>query len=255
MKNAIVVEDVSKRFKRLAVSGRTTLKELVLKGGIFQAGRSAGYFDALHDISFSVPEGTVFGIIGPNGAGKSTLLRLLAGIYRPTSGHIEITGRVSALLSLGLGFHPEFSGRENIVISGLALGLSRRQVAAIAEDIFRFAELEDFIDAPMRTYSSGMFMRLAFSVAVNVDPDILLVDEVLAVGDASFAKKSRARIEDFRNRGKTIVLATHDLETAATWCQQAILLYGGRIRCAGKPEEVVAMYRELAGSKPEQRRC
>jgi lipopolysaccharide transport system ATP-binding protein len=251
MKDAIVVEHISKQFKRLSVSGSTTLKEAVLKGGIFQAGSSAGHFEALHDVSFSVPEGTVLGIVGPNGAGKSTMLRLLAGIYRPTSGHIDITGRVSALLSLGLGFHPEFSGRENIVISGLALGLSRRRVDEITEDIFRFAELENFIDAPMRTYSSGMFMRLAFSVAVNVDPDILLCDEVLAVGDAAFAKKSRARIEEFRDRGKTIVLATHDLQTVATWCQQALLLENGRVTCYGDPEKVVARYREIAFMKPQ----
>jgi lipopolysaccharide transport system ATP-binding protein len=252
MNDAIVLEHVSKSFRRMMVSGHTTFKDAILKGRIFQVGRSAGYIEALKDISFSVPEAMVLGVIGPNGAGKSTLLRILAGIYRPTSGQVKTRGRVSALLSLGLGFHPEFSGRENILISGLAMGLTRKHVAAISEDIIRFAELEEFIDAPMRTYSSGMYMRLAFSVAVNINPDILLVDEVLAVGDASFAQKSRARMEEFKSRGKTIVLATHDLATVENWCQQAIFLHGGQMCALGKPKEVVAMYREiaLAGKSP-----
>ena len=246
MNDVIVVEHVSKRFRRSAVSGHTTIKDAILKGLIFQMGQSRGYVEAINDISFSVPEATVLGIIGPNGAGKSTLLRLLAGIYRPTSGQIKVKGRISALLSLGLGFHPEFSGRENITISGLALGLSYRQVAKISEDIIQFAELEEFIDAPMRTYSSGMYMRLAFSVAVNVNPDILLVDEVLAVGDASFAQKSRARMEEFKNSGKTIVLATHDLATVENWCQQALFLNSGQVYGLGEPKTVVAKYREMA---------
>lgn len=246
MNDVIVVEHVSKRFRRSAVSGHTTLKDAIIKGLIFQMGQSRGYVEAINDISFSVPEATVLGIIGPNGAGKSTLLRLLAGIYRPTSGQIKVKGHISALLSLGLGFHPEFSGRENITISGLALGLSYRQVAKISEDIIQFAELEEFIDAPMRTYSSGMYMRLAFSVAVNVNPDILLVDEVLAVGDASFAQKSRARMEEFKNSGKTIVLATHDLATVENWCQQALFLNSGQVYGLGEPKTVVAKYREMA---------
>jgi ABC-type polysaccharide/polyol phosphate transport system ATPase subunit len=248
MKNAIVAEHVNKTFRRLAVSGQTSLKDAILRGQIFQMGRSAGYIEALKDITFSVPEATVLGIIGPNGAGKSTLLRILAGIYHPTSGKISVQGRISALLSLGLGFHPEFSGRENIIISGLALGLSRKQIIAISEDIIHFAELENFIDAPMRTYSSGMYMRLAFSVSVNINPDILLVDEVLAVGDASFSQKSRARMEEFKNSGKTIVLASHDLNTVENWCQQALFLYGGQIHSFGDPKKVVADYRALTAN-------
>jgi ABC-type polysaccharide/polyol phosphate transport system ATPase subunit len=246
MNDVIILEHVSKRFRRSAVSGHTTLKDAILKGQLFRMGQSRGYIEAIKDISFAVPEASVIGIIGPNGAGKSTLLRLLAGIYRPTSGQIKIKGRISALLSLGLGFHPEFSGRENIAISGLALGLSHRQVAEISKDIIQFAELEEFIDAPIRTYSSGMYMRLAFSVAVNVNPDILLIDEVLAVGDASFSKKSRARMEEFKNRGKTIILATHDLTTVETWCQQALFLNSGQMCALGEPKEVVAKYREMA---------
>ncbi|MFA5316782.1 MAG: ABC transporter ATP-binding protein [Dehalococcoidales bacterium] len=244
MSDAIVLEYVSKRFKRSAVSGRTTLKEAVLKGQIFRMGRSIGYLEALKDISFSIPPGTILGLIGSNGAGKSTLLRILADIYRPTSGKIKINGRVS-LLSLGLGFHPEFSGRENITINGLALGLSHKQLAKVSADIIRFAELEDFIDAPMRTYSSGMYLRLAFSVAVNVNPDILLIDEVLAVGDARFTEKSRARIEEFKKSGTTIVLATHDLNTVENWCQQALFLNKGKICGLGEPKEIVAKYKQM----------
>jgi len=244
MNDVIVLEHVSKKFRRLAVSRGVTLKDAILKGKIFSFGRSAGYIEALKDITFSVPEATVLGVIGPNGAGKSTLLRILAGIYHPTSGQVSIKGRISTLLSLGLGFHPEFSGRENIMISGLALGLSRKQVTEISKDIIQFAELEDFIDAPTRTYSSGMYMRLAFSVAVNVNPDILLVDEVLAVGDASFAQKSRARMEEFKSRGKTIVLATHDLTTVENWCGQALFLNNGQICGFGEPKEIVRQYRE-----------
>lgn len=245
MSDAIILEHVSKRFRRSAISGRTSLKELVLKGQLFRMGRSRGYLEALKDISFSIPHGTVLGLIGSNGAGKSTLLRILADIYRPTSGRVTINGRVS-LLSLGLGFHPEFSGRENITISGLALGLPRKQLTRVSDDIIHFAELEDFIDAPMRTYSSGMYMRLAFSVAVNVNPDILLIDEVLAVGDARFTEKSRARIEEFKKKGTTIVLATHDLNEVENWCQQALFLNHGQIAALGEPKEVVAKYRQMA---------
>jgi lipopolysaccharide transport system ATP-binding protein len=244
MNNAIVLEHVSKKFRRSAISAHTTLKDAVVKGQIFRMGHSHGYVEALKDISFSVPEGTVLGIIGPNGAGKTTLLRVLAGIYRPTSGKITMKGRISALLSLGLGFHPEFSGRENIMISGLALGLSHQQVSRISEEIIRFAELGDFIDAPVRTYSSGMYMRLAFSTAVNVDPDILLIDEVLAVGDASFAKKSRARMDQFKEKGKTILFATHDLALVENWCHGALFLNGGQMCALGKPKDVIAQYRE-----------
>lgn len=245
MSDAIILEHVSKRFRRSAVSGSTSLKDAILKGQLFRMGRSRGYLEALKDVSFSVPHGTVLGLVGSNGAGKSTLLRILADIYCPTSGKVTINGRVS-LLSLGLGFHPEFSGRENITISGLALGLPRKQLARVSDDIIHFAELEDFIDAPIRTYSSGMYMRLAFSVAVNVNPDILLIDEVLAVGDARFTEKSRARIDEFKRNGTTIILATHDLNEVENWCQQALYLKSGQVAALGEPKEVVAKYRQTA---------
>ena len=206
------------------------------------------YKRQLKDVTFTVPQGTVLGIIGPNGAGKSTLLRLIAGIYRPTSGRIVVNGRVSALLNLGLGFHPELTGRENIIIGGLAMGLSRQEIMKKMDEIIHFAELEDFVDAPVRTYSSGMYMRLAFSVAVNVDPDILLLDEVLAVGDASFAEKSRRRMDEFKEQGKTILLVTHDLATVENWCYQTLWLDKGEVQALGDPREVVARYRAQAAA-------
>ena len=246
MKNAVIVENVSKRFRRYPTRGHTTLKEALLKGQLFRMRRDREYVEALKDVNFTVPEGTVLGIIGPNGAGKSTLLRLIAGIYRPTTGRVVVNGRLSALLNLGLGFHPELTGRENIIIGGLAMGLSRREIMRRLDEIVAFAELEEFIDAPVRTYSSGMYMRLAFSVAVNVDPDILLLDEVLAVGDAHFAEKSRARMEEFKEGGKTILLVTHDLATVESWCHQALWLEEGKVRALGDPHEVVSQYREGA---------
>jgi len=242
MRDAIIVEHVSKRFKKYSRRGYTTLKDAVVKGHLFRFGRDRGYIEALKDVTFTVPQGTVLGIIGPNGAGKSTLLRLIAGIYRPTSGRIVVHGRVSALLNLGLGFHPELTGRENIIIGGLAMGLSRREIMEKMDEIIHFAELEDFIDAPVRTYSSGMYMRLAFSVAINVDPDVLLLDEVLAVGDAHFVEKSRARMDEFKKSGKTILLVTHDLPIVKNWCHQALWLDGGKIQALGKSSEVVDLY-------------
>jgi len=242
MSDAIIVDHVSKRFKKYSRQGYTTLKDAVLKGQLFRFGGDRGYIEALKDVTFTVPQGTVLGIIGPNGAGKSTLLRLIAGIYRPTSGRIMVNGRVSALLNLGLGFHPELTGRENIIIGGLAMGLSRREIMEKLDEIIQFAELEDFIDAPVRTYSSGMYMRLAFSVAINVDPDILLLDEVLAVGDAHFVEKSRARMDEFKKQGKTILLVTHDLNTVKNWCHQALWLDKGKIQALGKSSEVVDLY-------------
>src|SRR5690606_17130827 len=156
--------------------------------------------------------GKTVGILGRNGSGKSTLLKLVTGIYAPTQGSIEVNGRISALLDLGAGFHPDFSGRENILINGIILGMSRAEVKARMNDIIAFSELGEFIDEPVRTYSSGMYMRLAFAVATHVDPDILIVDEILAVGDEHFGKKSRAKMESFKRDGKTIMLVSHDLD-------------------------------------------
>lgn len=241
--NPIVLEHAHKRFRRYPTRGYTTLKDALVKGQLFRMRRTCQYVEALTDISLAVPEGTVLGIIGPNGAGKSTLLRLLAGIYRPTSGRLTIKGRVSALLNLGVGFHPDLTGRENIMISGLAMGLSHRQIKETFGEIVQFAELEEFIDAPVRTYSSGMHMRLAFSVAVNVDPDILLLDEVLAVGDSNFAAKSKARIEQFKTAGKTILFVSHDLSAVESWCHNVLWLEKGRAMEYGEAGEIADKYR------------
>jgi ABC-type polysaccharide/polyol phosphate transport system ATPase subunit len=193
-------------------------------------------------VSFQVPAGRTVGVIGRNGSGKSTLLKLLAGIGRPTSGQIDVRGRVSALIELGAGFHPEISGRENVYINGMMLGLTKREVASRFDDIVAFAELDDFIDAPVKTYSSGMYMRLGFSVAIHVDPDVLLVDEVLAVGDESFTHKCLDRFAELRRRRKTIVLVTHTLDLVTRLCDDALWLDGGRLRAQGDPKRVVDAY-------------
>src|SRR6266851_1800799 len=178
-----------------------------------------------------------------NGAGKSTLLKLITGIYSPTSGTVTVNGRISALLDLGAGFHPDFSGRENILINSIILGMSRAEVRARMPEIIAFSELGEFIDEPVRTYSSGMYMRLAFSVATHVDPDVLIIDEILAVGDEHFSHKSRAKMDEFQKNGKTIVLVTHDLATVERWCQEAAWIDGGKIRVTGHPSMVVSEYR------------
>lgn len=241
----VELRNVCKSFRKLTLGGHTTLKDLLTRGArAFDGDVKERTFTALRDISFAVQRGKVLGIIGPNGAGKSTLLKLVAGIYRPTSGQLQVRGRVSALLNLGVGFHPELTGRENIYISGLALGLSRKRIRSLLEEIVGFAELEEFVDAPVRTYSSGMFMRLAFSVAVNVDPDVLLLDEVLSVGDSSFTAKSRARIEEFREAEKTILFVSHDLKVVEGWCHDAIWLDHGHVMQSGEAAEVVEAYRQ-----------
>src|SRR3954468_19307089 len=190
MSVAISVQDVHKIYRRY---GRRknfgTLKSALLSGNLLRNLRPDETFEALRGVSFDVAAGRTFGIIGRNGSGKSTMLKLIAGIGKPTSGTVAVAGRVSALIELGAGFHPEISGRENVFINGMMLGLSKREIAARFDDIVRFAELEAFIDAPVKTYSSGMYMRLGFAVAINVDPDVLLVDEVLAVGDETFTHK------------------------------------------------------------------
>lgn len=243
--DAVIVKQVCKNFKRYTSrQPRRSLKEVLL-----HPMRPAGsdnspemHREVLHDISFSIPPGMTVGIIGRNGSGKTTLLKLISGIYRADSGRISVSGRLSTLLGLGLGFHPELTGRENIFINGLILGLSRREIRESFQDMVDFAGLQEFIDAPVRTYSSGMYVRLAFSIAVNVDPDVLLLDEVLAVGDADFQLKCRKRMEEFRRQGKTILLVTHDMGAAETWCERLLLLDKGRLVADGKPHEVVDLY-------------
>jgi len=202
-------------------------------------------FWALEDISFEVDSGATLGIIGQNGSGKSTLLQLLAGIMRQTRGDCWVTGKVSALLELGSGFNPEFTGRENVFMNGAILGLDKRRMQHRFDAIARFAEIGDFMEQPVKTYSSGMFMRLAFAVAVYVDPDILLVDEALAVGDLIFQHRCMHRMNQLRDSGKTTILVTHDLGAVTKFCDRALLLDGGRLIEDGNPELVVQKYRAL----------
>src|SRR5213079_1283716 len=180
--------------------------------------------------------------IGRNGSGKSTALKLVAGITKPTTGTVRVEGRVSALIELGAGFHPEISGRENVYINGIMLGLTRREVQDRFDDIVDFAELRDFIDAPVKTYSSGMYMRLGFAVAINVDPDVLLVDEVLAVGDEGFTHKCLDKFGEFKRRGKTVLLVTHSLGMVERFCDEALWMDGGTVRGVGDPKRVIDAY-------------
>ena len=234
---AITVDGVTKNF-RIYRRRETTLKETILRG------RRGEWEDlcAANDLSFSVPRGQALGVIGPNGAGKSTLLKMLARILTPDSGRVAIEGRVSALLELGAGFHPEYSAVENIFLSGAFYGMSRGQLRPRVDSIIKFAELERFADNPVKTYSSGMYARLGFAIAVSVEPDVLLCDEVLAVGDESFRQRCFDRMLEFRDAGRTVVLVTHDLGAVHQFCDRAIWLHQGTIRRDGDPREVVRAY-------------
>jgi lipopolysaccharide transport system ATP-binding protein len=247
MSNAIEIAGVAKHFKKAAVRREyTTVKtELVrILTGKRKMVAPTQFIEALKHVDLTVPTGQTLGIIGRNGSGKSTLLKLITGIYAPTSGTVKVNGRISALLDLGAGFHPDFTGRENIMINGIILGMSRAEVKARMPEIIAFSELGDFIDEPVRTYSSGMFMRLAFAVATHVDPDILIIDEILAVGDEHFQKKSRKRMTEFKASGRTIVLVTHDLGSVEQWCDRAIWIDGGVVRGDGPPAKIISQYRE-----------
>jgi ABC-type polysaccharide/polyol phosphate transport system ATPase subunit len=193
-------------------------------------------------IDLRIPAGTIHGIVGANGAGKSTLMRSIAGILPPTSGRIEVHGRVSTLLSLGVGFNAALSGRENVVLGGLAAGLSRKEIQARYEEIAEFAELGDFMEMPMRTYSSGMFSRLAFSVAVHMDPDILLIDEALSAGDASFKTKAAAKMSELVTNSRTMFLVSHAMSSVRELCNDCIWLHKGKVMMRGEPNEVIAAY-------------
>src|SRR3954468_11330585 len=253
MANAIEVRAVHKLYRRY---GRRknfgTLKSALLSGNVLGGLRPDDAFEALQGVSFEVLAGKTFGIIGRNGSGKSTLLKLIAGIGKPTRGSVRVAGRVSALIELGAGFHPEISGRENVYINGLMLGLSRREIAGRFDEIVRFAELEEFIDAPVKTYSSGMYMRLGFAVAINVDPDVLLVDEVLAVGDEGFTHKCLDKFAELRRRGRTILLVTHSLGLVERFCDEAVWLEGGRLQGTGDPKRVVGAYLSAVEKGEEQ---
>ena len=230
---AIEVHGVSKRF-HVFRERPSTIKQRLLTSRA-----RADDFWALRDIDMEIGDGTTFGLIGHNGSGKTTLLKCIAGILRPTSGTIRLRGRLAALLELGAGFHPELTGRENVYLNAAFLGLSRRQTDAVFDDIVGFAGLEDFIDNEVKFYSSGMLVRLGFAVAVHVDPDVLLIDEVLAVGDEAFQAKCLERIRSFQHEGRTIVLVTHALDTVIDICDRAAMLHHGELHTIGMPDDVV----------------
>jgi len=253
---AIQVEDISKSFKKhQRRKSFLTLKSTLVRDikTRFKTRSEDDLFWALRDVDLTVEPGETVGLIGSNGSGKSTLLKIIAGILKPTSGNLNINGRLSALIELGAGFHPEISGRENVFINGIMLGLTKNEIQEKFDEIVDFAELWDFIDNPVRTYSSGMFMRLGFSVAVHVNPDILLIDEVLAVGDQSFFHKCLEKIFDFKRRNKTIVIVTHDLLAVEKLCSRAIWLSNGRKKAEGIPSEVINSYLVSITKKEEKR--
>jgi len=243
MTPAIDVINVSKVYRRYARKRQfATLKSAILDGSLLGDLKPDETFQALRNVSFSVPKGCTYGVIGSNGSGKSTLLKCVAGITRPTDGDVKVDGRISALIELGAGFHPEISGRENIFINGIMLGLTKKEIQRRFDEIVEFAEMQDFIDAPVKTYSSGMYMRLGFAVAVHVDPEVLLVDEVLAVGDQSFTHKCLDKFAEFRRRNKSILLVTHSLDLVEKFCDLAHWLNKGVTKGEGDPKRVVAAY-------------
>jgi ABC-type polysaccharide/polyol phosphate transport system ATPase subunit len=220
---AIRVSDLTKVYERYSHRKQfRTLKSALLGGSLLQDLKPDERFPALTGVTFNVREGSTFAVIGRNGSGKSTLLKVIAGISKPSSGTVTVNGRISALIELGAGFHPEITGRENIFINGIMLGLTKKEIQNRFDDIVQFAELEDFIDAPVKTYSSGMYMRLGFAVAIHVDPDILLIDEVLAVGDEAFVHKCLDKISELRRRNKTILLVTHSLGLVEKMADEAL---------------------------------
>ena len=236
---AIDVEDVSVTY-RTSLEKKPTFKSTVVRLG--RRERTVREIEAVKNVSLEVRRGSVVGIMGANGAGKSTLVRTMAGILPPTSGRVEVQGRVSTLLALGVGFDKDLTGRQNVKLGGLAAGLTREQLESKYEDIVEFAELEEFMDMPMRTYSSGMYGRLGFSVAVTMEPDILIIDEALSVGDARFRKKSANRMRALCGGGRTIVLVSHALGTIQDLCDTAVWMHKGELKQQGDPQDVIDAY-------------
>jgi lipopolysaccharide transport system ATP-binding protein len=237
---AVSVRDLGKRYwLRQAVPAtlQQTLMEMIRGGG-------STPFWALRNVSFDVRPGESIGIIGSNGAGKSTLLRLICGLGRPTTGEVHVRGRVAALLTLGAGFHPHLTGRENLYVSAIVSGLRRREVRALFDAIVDFAELRDFIDQPLRIYSSGMQMRLAFSIAVHVNPAVVIIDEGLAVGDGHFKQRCLDRIRDFRRTGKTLLMVSHDMQMVRSFCTRALWLRRGTVVSHGRIDDILPTYLE-----------
>jgi ABC-type polysaccharide/polyol phosphate transport system ATPase subunit len=247
---AIAIEDVSKDYRLWGRRSQfATLKSALLKRDLKLAPDAA--VAALRNVSFAVDRGEAFGIIGRNGSGKSTLLKLISGILKPTTGRVSVNGRVAALIELGAGFHPEITGRENIYINGIMLGLSRREVDQRFDKIVEFSGIAEFLDQPVKTYSSGMYVRLGFAVAVHVDPDVLLIDEVLSVGDEEFSARCIAKIQEMKYRGVTLLFVTHQLDQVRNLCDRALWLDHGRTEAIGDPMRVVDAYlQEVSGTPP-----
>ncbi len=237
--NAIVVKNMSKDFKRVFDKPQTLKEKLV-----FWTKEKPELFHVLKDINIEIKKGDTVALVGSNGSGKSTLLKLMTKILYPTKGSVITSGKLTSLLELGAGFHPDFTGRENIYFNASIFGLSRQEIDDRLNEIIEFSELGSFIDNPVRTYSSGMYMRLAFSVAINVDAEILLIDEILAVGDQRFQNKCFAKLEELRDSDKTIVIVSHGLDTIERLCNRAIWIYKGEVKKDGKPSEVISSYLE-----------
>lgn len=251
MSAVLAVESVSKKFKIQRNRPRTLKESLIQR--IKGTHDSGTVICALNDVSFSVESGRALGIIGHNGAGKSTLLRLLCGLGRPTSGHIRRMGQVSGLLELGSGFHPDMTGRENIMTAGILNGLTKGEVKINEEGIIAFAELEEFIDLPVRTYSSGMYLRLAFASAIHFDPNVLIIDEVLAVGDSRFQQKCIERLKEFRKADKTLIVTSHDSDQIRILCDDVLVLERGHVVMKGDPQSAISFYNELMSQRTEKR--
>jgi ABC-type polysaccharide/polyol phosphate transport system ATPase subunit len=239
---AIQVEDVSVTY-RTSLEKKPTFKSTLIRMG--RRERTVREIEAVKGVTLDVKRGSVVGIMGANGAGKSTLVRTMAGILPPTAGRVEVHGRVSTLLALGVGFNKDLTGRQNVTLGGLAAGLSRSQLTEKYDDIVEFAELEEFMDMPMRTYSSGMYGRLGFSVAVNMEPDILLIDEALSVGDARFRKKSARKMKELCSQSRTIVLVSHALGTINDLCDTAVWMHQGELKMQGEPQSVIDAYTQF----------
>jgi ABC-type polysaccharide/polyol phosphate transport system ATPase subunit len=236
---AVSVENVTQRF-RIIHERPDSVRELFTT--FFRRRVTHHDFEAISNVSLQVERGEMVGIVGRNGSGKSTLLKIIAGVYTPTSGRVTISGSLAPLIELGAGMHPEMTGRENIMLNGLLMGYSKQEMQRREQQIIEFADIGDFIDVPVKQYSSGMYMRLAFSVATEVDPEILVVDEILAVGDFAFQQKCFDRLKRFRESGKTILMVTHSMQPVLEYCNRAIFIDKGRVMADGRPKEVVESY-------------
>lgn len=241
MKNDIAIEfkEVSKKFRK---GQKTLLKQALLD--FFKPSKQEDFW-AVKDLSFKIKKGESVGIIGVNGSGKSTILKLIAGVLYPTKGKVAVNGLIGPLIELGAGFHPELTGKENIYLNGTILGLSKKEIDEKLDEIINFAQLQEFIDTPVKHYSSGMYMRLGFSVAININPEILLVDEILAVGDLAFQKKCLDKMHEFHSKGVTTVFISHSMDTVSNLCDKVILLNKGKVVGVGSPGQIIQKYQNL----------